>query len=463
MNWSALRNVIGLTSPSLTRFGWRRWFAGNELKHRVVRGAAGSVGLKLAFTALGFAASVLLARALGAKGYGLYTYCITIVTALAIPAQLGLREFVVRETAVHQVHQRWDLMRGLLMRSNQVVLASTLSLGLIALGLAWLLRGYYSDQALVTFGLALPLLPLLCLTRLREAALRGWQHSTLAQVPEMLCRFGILVAALLVVFAWQGAARVSVAGAMGLQVLALVVAFGIALMAYRSKAPRALHNAAPAFAHRTWLRQALPFMLIGAMQIVNRRTDLIMVGLFRPAQDIGLYRVAVQLGQLVAFPLGAMNMVVAPQFARLWAEGEHGRLGKLVRWNARAILLMAAGPAVAFLLAGQTLLGWVFGAEFTAAAWPLTILCLGQLVNAAMGSVGLLLNAAEQQNQGAMGVGLGALVNVVLNGALIPPFGLVGAAIATALSFVVWNVYLGAMVWRRLKINPTIVSWPTAR
>ena len=79
----------------------------------MIRAGLGSFGIKLANTALGFAVATALARGLGTAGYGVYSYVFSLVSLLAIPAQLGLPSLVVRETAKAYVHQQWALMKGL--------------------------------------------------------------------------------------------------------------------------------------------------------------------------------------------------------------------------------------------------------------------------------------------------------------------------------------------------------------
>jgi O-antigen/teichoic acid export membrane protein len=48
-----------------------------------------------------------------------------------------------------------------------------------------------------------------------------------------------------------------------------------------------------------------------------------------------------------------------------------------------------------------------------------------------------------------------ALLNVLLNAVLIPLYGLVGAALASAVSLAIWNTMLYREVHRRLGINST--------
>jgi O-antigen/teichoic acid export membrane protein len=55
------------------------------------------------------------------------------------------------------------------------------------------------------------------------------------------------------------------------------------------------------------------------------------------------------------------------------------------------------------------------------------------------------------------GVGISTVINVVLNIALIPRYGSVGAAVATAASIVIWNLLLFRAVWVRLGIRSTAI------
>ena len=51
-----------------------------------------------------------------------------------------------------------------------------------------------------------------------------------------------------------------------------------------------------------------------------------------------------------------------------------------------------------------------------------------------------------------------AVINIVLNLALIPLLGLTGAAISTALTMIMWNVTMFIYVRNKLGINPTLIT-----
>mgnify|MGYP000751870713 CR=1 FL=1 len=98
----------------------------------------------------------------------------------------------------------------------------------------------------------------------------------------------------------------------------------------------------------------------------------------------------------------------------------------------------------------------VFGVEFEAALTPLLILALAYTFSVSLGIVSTILNMTGHEKTTAKGAVIATCVNVVLNLTLIPMFGISGAAIATAASLIVWNLYLWRSVRSLLSIRPGI-------
>ena len=151
------------------------------------------------------------------------------------------------------------------------------------------------------------------------------------------------------------------------------------------------------------------------------------------------------------------NPALAPAVASLHIAGDMQRLQRVVTASARAMLAISLPIALVMIVFGQPVLV-IFGPEFTQGATALAILSTGQLVNVAMGSVGLLLMMTGHERDTAWGVGIATVVNVALNGLLIPRWGIEGAAVATATSLVVWNLLLAVWVYRKLGIHCTALG-----
>jgi O-antigen/teichoic acid export membrane protein len=172
--------------------------------------------------------------------------------------------------------------------------------------------------------------------------------------------------------------------------------------------------------------------------------------------------VAQRGAQLIAFPLLAVNVALAPTAARLWASRDVDVLQRLVTKSARGLLLLSLPLAISFIVFGGTLLGVVFGTPFIGAAGSLTILAVGQLANAATGSVATLLIMSGNQWRAGLGIIAGMVVNLVLSVVLIPSMHAEGAAIAASASLVLSNGIHVLLARRTLGIDSTALGLPVA-
>ncbi|WP_081617449.1 flippase [Thioalkalivibrio sp. ALgr3] len=429
------------------RDSWR----GNGLAGRLLRGGAGSLLAQMAEVLLGLVLLVLLARGLGAEGLGVYAFVLALMTLLSVPTRMGLPPLIVRETARGQVSGAWGPVRGLWRWAHGVAMGLSV---LVALGLGAVLvvAGVEDETLRSTLLWGVLLVPLLALLGIRAAALRGLRHVLAGILPGQVIRPGLAVV-FIGLLLWVPAVTLTPDLAMAMMVLAAVLAFALgALWLYRVR-PREMTRAAPEYDARAWFAAAWPMALTQGFQQINRYADVILLGILAASVEVGVYRTAAQGALLVALGLKALDMVVAPYITRLYNKGEFHKLQKMARRTAQAALAFAVPAVLAFALIGEWLLVTVFGPEFEAAWLPLLILGVGQVANAAFGTNGKLLNMTGHQHDLTRVVAVAAGLNVVLNLALIPLFGVAGAAVATSVSLVVWNVWLWFVVRQRLGIS----------
>lgn len=426
-------------------------------RFQLLVGGAGSLLIKVGSMLVGLLLVVVLARTLGPEGYGVYAYVLVLVSLLAIPAQMGLPQLLVRETAKAHAQGQWDVMLGVWRWSS--IAAGVLSLALILLAgtAAWMLSGHFSVLELATLAAGLALVPLLALGGLRDAALRGLHHVVQGQLADTILRPVLLI---LFVTGFLITGQTLTAGtAMGLHVLSAVLAFAAGVWLLHRARPHQLTSVLrPRYEARQWLASTIPLAMNAGMQVLNSHVDILVLGFFASATDVGVYRVVVQGATLVAFSLYALNMVIAPHVVRLYTERDYLRLQRLVTGSARVIFLLTLPLAFVFIFFGESVLTLAVGREYATGYVALAILSAGQLANAAFGSVGLLLNMTGHERDAVRGVGIAVMVNIVLNLILIPPFGLSGAATATAVTLLTWNLILRRLVWVRLNVESAVIS-----
>lgn len=417
--------------------------------------------MKAANVGLMFAVTVLLARVLGPSGYGLYAFAFAVATLLTIPGQAGMLQLAVRETAKTVTNQDWPRLKALWRWSTRnVIVVGCALMGSIGIGL-WVAAPWIDGARLGTLLVALTIVPLLALTRVWGAAIRGLGRVVIGQIPDMVLRPAVLIAVLGIWLLAGAGAVLTAPTAMALHAAATAAGLAVAGWLLWRSAPSGFSQARADWqAVPDWWRAAIPFVFLGGLQIINNQADILMLGLLRSDAEVGVYRVVVQMATLVVFGLHAVNQVTQPQFARLYEQGDRQRMQSLATRTARAVTGLALIPVTLFIVFGAPLLATVFGTDYAPGATPLAILALGQLFNAAMGSVGMILNMTGHERDTMRGLGVAAVANVILNLMLIPLYGATGAAAATAVTLVVWNSVLVWTVYRRTGVVSTALRLP---
>ena len=431
----------------------------NELVRHLAKGAAGTFSLKTLGLVFSFVTAIVLARLLKATGYGVYAYAVSWATLLYVPGMLGLDILLVRNVASYGATADFARLRGLLAAAYMAGGIASVVIALAAgVGLAWF--GVTPD-ALPAVLLAMLLVPLMSITRISAAALRGLHRVVAGQLPEFGLRPPLLLG-LLAAFSILLGSSFGPVAAVAAFVLAAAIAAVVGVWQLRRHAWPSISGAHARYEIRQWAVSALPLLLIGGLGVVNTQTDIVLLGILRGPADAGIYRVASRGAEFIEFVLLAVNAPLAPMIARVYTRGEAARLQTLITSSARVITVLSVPLAVSLIVFGNAYLA-LFGSEFTDGRAALAILSVAQMVNALFGSVGIVLTITGHERDSLRGLLAAGVVNVGLNLLLIPSLGTVGAAIATGSSIVVWNVLLWCLGGSTSWTTPTAFGQPFAR
>jgi O-antigen/teichoic acid export membrane protein len=132
-------------------------------------------------------------------------------------------------------------------------------------------------------------------------------------------------------------------------------------------------------------------------------------------------------------------------------------LQALVTQAASWTLCTAGCIALALAVLAEPILTW-FGKDFANGVPALRILLLGQVIVASYGSQLSVMTMTEHERGAAAPLILSAAVNVVASIFFISILGLTGAAIATTIALIVWNVAMAFFISRHLRLLPGILG-----
>jgi O-antigen/teichoic acid export membrane protein len=223
--------------------------------------------------------------------------------------------------------------------------------------------------------------------------------------------------------------------------LALAAAVAAGVMAYRVLGVRFSRRLADPDLLRAMLRYASVSYFATLAQFLNYRVDYWIVQHFRGAAALGLYSLGSGLAMMLWILPRSAATVLGPAMAAKDAGAtleQAARIGRLVFFGSVVLAVLLA----AF---GATWIGFLYGAAFTPSAGPFAVLLLGCAPFTLCVVQASALSALDRQGVNLAASSVGLVVTVILDVLLIPRFGILGAAAASAISYLATTaVVLGA-------------------
>ncbi|MBJ7577078.1 oligosaccharide flippase family protein [Devosia sp. MC532] len=400
---------------------------------------------RLAGAGLTFIVQALIARAWGAAILADYMLAIAAVNLIACFMPLGFQTIGTYFVAEYAAKRETGKLVAFIKRAYAHV---AICFGVV-LVLALLGQG----------ALHLPIVILACATAVNYisgAVLVGLKRPYAGYFADSLFRPMMVVATFLVCLTFieqptQGFATLLWAIAFGfLAIAALQFAYVLAIL---RKLPIALEPPQPET--RRWWRFALPWVIIGLATDFFFDIDLLLLSTQLSKEDLAIFGVVSRIFVLVSFGVAAVYAVILPEIFEREANSDRaGFLRKVGEAN------LAASLAALVMLVGVIIFGplalSIFGEGFGAGLWPLVLLSLALLVRSLLGPAAMVLSIYDHPWASVPAVLIGLSALVLGNLALVPAYGLVGAAVSACLAISLWSLVLWLIAWRVAKVDVSI-------
>lgn len=304
--------------------------------------------------------------------------------------------------------------------------------------------------------IALATLLISSITSLKQAALRNLISTSKALWPTMLFSPAMTITCVLIVIKLVGTINLNLLMAITLLSSLLAYLISEALFYRYSKAA----NAKPArnsfnIIKRDQFINALPFMGLAALAILNSRIDIFILGIYRSSEEVATYAVAMKFFDAMLIPITLLNMLIATKVASYFYKNELEKLQRLITDTSRATFVSALVIGVLIIEFRNESVNLIFGNVYARSTDLITFLVVAQIINAFGASSGMILSMCHKESL-SLKIGLiCAIVNLIGNIILTPRLGPMGAAIATSISFVVWRVAFMTATKISLNLNPT--------
>lgn len=433
-------------------FVWNRL---DRHMHEVVRGASVAFLLKVLGTGLAFGFNVLLARTLGADGAGIYFLALSVTSIATVFGRLGLDNALLRFVASNAEANDWAAVKGVYGKGVRLALAaSSVSAVAVLISAPWFADGLFSKPDLTTpiRWMSLSIVPLV-MVFLYAVMLRGLKRIKEAMLVQVIAIPLLSLSGLAFLGSYYG-----VNGAVWAYCFAGVAAAVGGSFIWRTATHRNFSGIEGTFPAKKLFGSSTPLFWMSLLSMVVLWTSTFMLGVWGTSSDVGIFGIANRTAMLTSFVLFAVNSIAAPKFAALYHKGDLKALASTARNSAKLMILFVSPIILLFIIMPGQIMG-IFGSGFEAGSMVLVILAVGQFVNVATGSVGALLVMSGHERQMRNVMAVTAILCVSLNAALIPGFGAMGAALATAICLAFQNLMASFYVFKYIKIVVIPVPW----
>jgi O-antigen/teichoic acid export membrane protein len=403
--------------------------------------------------AAGYLFKVYLARVLGAEALGIYALGMTIIAFVGVFNALGLPQSAVRFVALYAAVGKVDQLRGFIVRAVGLLLAANVVLGtLVVLAGPWVAQHFYHTPALKTYFKLFALVMLFgALTTFFGQVLQGYKGvSRRTVITNFIGTPLTMVLTVIVVTMGLG-----LWGYIFAQILSAGVVLALLMVVVWKLTPsgaRRFADPVPPLESQVLSFGAATFG-IGLMEFLLAQVDKVLIGFYIDAREVGIYSVAMTIVAFVPVALQSVNQIFSPTIADLHARGEGELLGRLFQTLTKWILAFTLPLAAVVIVFAKPLMH-IFGREFEPGWVVLVIGTLGQLINCGTGSVGYMLLMSGNQNRLIKVQATMSVVMVLLNVLLIPRWGILGAAVAAAVTTIGTNTWNLSEVENALKLSP---------
>ncbi len=399
-----------------------------------------------------FGSKLVVARLLGRVDYGAVSLGVKLLSTLTVVVLLGTHNGVGRFLPRFDDRAR---RRGVLVAAFGIVLpVAVVASAAVVLSADLVATRAFDDPAVGpvvrVFGLALPLA---AVVRLTVATVRGRQEAlprvVLQNVAQPVSRFALIAAAVAL-----GIGAVGVAGA-----YLVSYAFVAGLAAWYLLRRTAL---LAAVGHEPMGRElfsfSAPLLVVATTTTVFVNADTFLLGVFSTTAAVGLYSAVYPLAVVLTLVLEAINFVAMPVISELHADDRTHEMARTYQVAAKWVLAATLPPFLVVVSFPGVVIGATFGPAYTDGALALSILAVGFFSHAVAGPAGNALTAIGRPRVLMYDNVAVAAVNIALNVVFIPRNGVVGAAAATTVGYLLMNGLYLTQLHRETGLHPFRVT-----
>ncbi|MBI4006438.1 MAG: oligosaccharide flippase family protein [Gammaproteobacteria bacterium] len=409
------------------------------LARRLIHGGTWALTGKIGITLLVLATNAVLARILDPGSLGEYFLILSIVTVMAMIAQMGFNQAIVKVIAESMGLDQPGTARYAISMALGILLMMVIILAVFhATVLApWLAITVLQLPAIAEFAWLSSLwFGLLALQGLLAEIFRGFHDIRAAVLVGGLVTNLAVVAGLSLL--WLNPQQVNLSAVLWVMIVATALNVAVALAALKRRTSKIIAVQDYPLSHL--LKLAIPAWISVVVLLLTRHADIWILGAYVAKEDLALYGTATRMADVVSLPLMVANAVMPPVIAELYARGNKTQLQRALQTTATLASLPAIAAVLIFAAGGGWLLEIVFGSYYREGTLLLIVLSSGHLMNVLTGTCGLTLIMTGHQMSMMLITLISGLLLVTGSLMVVVPYGTTGVAVVAASVMVLQNL-----------------------
>jgi O-antigen/teichoic acid export membrane protein len=419
-----------------------------EYAKRLIKGSAIVFVALIGSQFVAFLLRMFLARELTVAEYGLFYAVLTFVTFFGLFRDLGFGSALAKYIPEFNLKKRF----GELKSSITFILAfeAILSFFLSALMFVFssqIALGFFRTEAAVPIIQILAVWSFVLIFTLFLGVFQGFQDMPVYALLQFLRNFLVLLVAVAII----GHFGLGVTGVALAYLIELSVVVVLAFLLLRRRYPfifkAKMSITKPLMKKLSFF--ALPVFLGGLGGLIIYYMDTLMITGFRSLSEVGFYQVAQPVAHFLWYFPTALVTVFFPMVSEFWARREKKLLGGALRLIVKFSFIIIIPGALVFIAFPEIVINLLFGPGYLAGATALQILSATAVAYTLFMILSYTMQGIGKPLVSTKVVAAMAVFNLVGNLALIPPYGIEGAAVATFFSYLLG---MGLMFYYSKKI-----------
>lgn len=204
---------------------------------------------------------------------------------------------------------------------------------------------------------------------------------------------------------------------------------------------------------RRILEYNVPLTATRGANVLDKRIDTVLVGYFLTTTAVGYYTLGKQITEFVIAPATSLGFAVSPALGEQKASDDMERAARLYETTLEYTLTFYAPAAAGLFIVAEPAIRHVFGADYLGAVPVLQVFSVYALLRAVDKITSDGLDYLGRARERAIVKGATSTGNFALNLVLIPIFGVVGATVATVITYGVMVAIELVLVYRELTLS----------